>query len=108
MSSAAMIAAPRPDGNSLVEATITSGPKFRIDLDKPPHPLVLVGAQVYGLHETPFMGLLGDGCAADPIGGISCKYHFLASTDVLRAGQTFTVRDLAWREFKQSGMIDIG
>jgi hypothetical protein len=106
ISSATMTAVPRPDGNSLVEATFSSGRKFSLDIDKAPRPLVLIGSQVYGLHETPYVD--ESRCTKKPLPetGIVCKYRFLASTNVLRSAQTFTVRDLAWSQFKKSGTID--
>jgi hypothetical protein len=112
ISSATLYAIPRPDGNSLVEATVSSGPSYSLSVDKTPRPLFLIGSQVYGLHETPFIEAGGgmDGCAKAPAGGagINCVYHFLASTDALRAAQTFTVRDLGWKDFRKTGSIVFG
>lgn len=111
ISDASLHAIPRPDGTSLVEAQLSSGPRFSLPLDKSPHPLFLVGSQVYGLHETPFTGPdpASESCIISPPGqGITCEYHFIASTDVLRAAQMFIVRDLSWREFKKAGPIIFG
>jgi hypothetical protein len=100
-------ATPRPDGNSRVEAKVTTGTRYRLQ-DKPPVPLFLIGTQVYGLHETPFLEPPSEAChdtVKDQQKGITCIYHFLASTDILRAAQNFTVRDLTWTQFKKSGTI---
>jgi hypothetical protein len=108
ISSATMTAMPQPDGNSLVETKFFTGPRYSLDIDKAPHPLVLIGTQVYGLHETPFVGAQ-DGCskvASSPTGTTTCVYHFIAATDALRAARTFTVRDIAWRDFKKGGTIE--
>jgi hypothetical protein len=103
---ATLHAIPRPDGNSWIEATINSGPRFNLTEDKAPKPLFLIGSQVYGLHETPFLEAGDHACAQKPaVGGIICTYHFLASTDVLRAAESYTVRDLAWDRFKYTDKI---
>jgi hypothetical protein len=105
LSVASLTATPRSDGNSFVDLEFTSGSGFSLQLDKAPHPLVLIGSQVFGLHETPFLSA-GDACTPIAAGGINCKYRFVAPTDALRAAQTFTVRDLAWKDFKKSGSIE--
>jgi hypothetical protein len=109
ISSSSLRATPLPDGNSLVRATLSSGPNFSLTVDRSPRPLFLIGTQVYGLHETPFIGSAGvlDGCAPIPPAGhgVDCVYHFIAQTDALRSAETFTVRDLSWREFKKVGPI---
>jgi len=100
-------ATPRPDGNSMVEATIKSGPRFALEDDGPLKPLFLIGTQVYGLHESPFLETPDRACRSRRWEkGVTCTYHFLASTDVLRAAESFTVRDLAWMQLKKSGKID--
>jgi len=96
-------AIPRPDGNSWVEMKVTAGPDYRTDPDGPLHPLILVGAQVYGLHETPFFEDARDACSSTPM---TCTYHFLASTSVLRSAQNYTYRDLSWTNVKKSGRIN--
>jgi len=105
ISSATLSALPHPDGNATAELTVTTGTTFTRD-DGPPHPLVLIGSQVYGLHETPFAAD-AEACADNRGGGRVCTYRFLASTEVLRSAQTFTVRDLAWRDFKKVGTIEL-
>jgi hypothetical protein len=105
LSSAKLSATPRSDGNSIVDVELVSGDKYSLPLDKAPNPLVLIGSQVFGLHETPFL-TSGDACSTAPTGGITCRYRFIAPTDTLRAAQTFKVRDLAWRDFKKSGPIE--
>jgi hypothetical protein len=100
-------ATPRPDGNAMVEATINSGSRFVLKEDGPLKPLFLIGTQVYGLHETPFLETPERACRSRRReGGVTCTYHFLASTDVLRSAESFTVRDLAWMQLKKSGKID--
>ncbi len=106
IASAKLTALPRPDGNSMAELTVTTGDGFR-EGDGELRPLVLIGSQVYGLHETPFIDPQPN-CVYASTGGATCTYHFLASTDVLRNAQTFTVRDLAWRNFKKTGTTDLG
>jgi hypothetical protein len=105
LSTATLTATPRSDGNSIVDVELSSGPGYSLQFDKVPHPLVLIGSQVFGLHETPFL-TAGDACSPVEEGGINCGYRFIAPTDTLRAAQTFTVRDLAWRDFKKSGPIE--
>jgi hypothetical protein len=105
---ASLEATPRPDGNSWVEAKVATGKRYKKTADEQPAPLFLIGTQVYGLHETPFLESPSQACedgGADPPGGITCTYHFLASTDLLRAAQSYTVRDLSWTTFKYSDKI---
>jgi hypothetical protein len=100
-------ATPRPDGNSMVEANIRSGNRFKLREDGSPKPLFLIGTQVYGLHETPFLEPPSGACR--PItreNGFSCTYHFLAPTDSLRLAESYSVRDLAWAGMKKSGKIE--
>ena len=107
---ATMTALPRPDGNSVVEATIDIGDKFLLESDGAPRPLFLIGTQVFGLHETPFLDPPGRDrrCALDPgTGKNRCTYRFIAPTDVLRAAGAYTVKDLSWKDFQWNGTIEI-
>jgi hypothetical protein len=54
---ASLIAIPYPDGNSRVTLDLTLGSSFDLNTDGIPQPLVLVGNQVFGLQETPFLAL---------------------------------------------------
>jgi len=101
--SATLSAIPRPDGNSWVEMQVKAGADYKIDADGPLHPLILVGTAVFGLHETPFYEDAKEACASAPM---TCTYHFLAPTSVLRSAQTYTFRDLSWTNVKKSGKID--
>jgi hypothetical protein len=104
---ATFTAVPRPDGNSWVEAAVAPGPSWKLGVDGTPHPLIMIGSQVYGLHETPFLEPTERACVQpDSMGGITCTYHFLASTSVLRAAQNYMLRDLAWTNFKTNGKIE--
>ena len=100
-----LIAMPRPDGNSFVEASIETGHAYSLQVDHDPRPLILIGTQVYGLHETPF---LDETPCSDSAGGagVTCKYHFVASTNVLRNAQSFEIADLSWENFMASGHIE--
>ncbi len=104
--SAHLTAVPRPDGNSWVEATITTGPAFKKNPDVDPNPLFLAGGQVFGLHETPFLKDAPNSCQIAAAGGLTCTYRFLASTSALRSAQTFTARDLSWIGFKSTQKIN--
>jgi hypothetical protein len=100
-------ATPRPDGTSVVEAVIQSGERFKLKDDGEPKPLFLIGTQVYGLHETPFLEPPRGACRpTSKDGGFSCTYRFLAPTDTLRAAESYTVRDLSWVGMKKSGKIE--
>jgi hypothetical protein len=109
---ASMNAVPRPDGTSLVEAQLTTGAAYDLTTDKAPQPLFLIGSQVYGLHETPFLEPPRKACRpvrdgrARGLDGISCTYHFVAPTSSLRSAETFKVRDLSWTEFRKSGTVE--
>jgi hypothetical protein len=107
---AEVIAVPRPDGISMVEAKIQIGTYFNLRDDSPPRPLFLIGNQVYGLHETPFVAPAPEYCQPSNVitgaGPVECTYHFLASTEALRTAQTFIARDLSWIDFKKTGTID--
>jgi len=102
--SASMTATPRPDGNAWVEVKVTRRDDYDVGKDGPLHPLILVGTQVYGLHETPFFENANAACS--PENGGDCTYHFLASTSVLRSAETYTFRDLSWIGLKASGKVD--
>ena len=52
---ATLNATPQPDGNSLVELSLETEKRYSLDDDRSLQPLVLIGSQVYGLHETPFL-----------------------------------------------------
>ena len=110
LTGAALKAVPRPDGNSLVEVSFKTGARYSINPDGEPYPLVLIGSQVYGLHETPLLRDGPDeGCRPASAGappGLTCKYHFIAPTDALRTSETFSLRDLRWVNFGQKGGID--
>jgi hypothetical protein len=100
-------AVPRPDGNSLVEAKILTGMRYKEEVDKAPNPLFLIGTQVYGLHETPFLEPPSSACSGQGADlGVDCTFHFLAPTDTLRAAQNFKIRDLAWTQLRASGKIE--
>jgi hypothetical protein len=103
---AKMRAIPRPDGNSLVEANISTGSRYIKTIDKAPSPLFLIGSQVYGLHETPFLESPSDACQQPYQQVVTCTFHFLAGTDALHAAQNFKVRDLAWSRPGKFGKID--
>jgi hypothetical protein len=110
--SASMNAVPRPDGTSLVETQLISGGAYDLQTDKAPQPLFLIGSQVYGLHEMPFLEPPRNACRLVRDGsvrgsdGISCTYHFVAPTSGLRSAETFKVRDLSWTEFRKSGTVE--
>jgi hypothetical protein len=107
-------AVPRPDGNSKVYIDLTLGPRYSISAgDLEPNPLVLIGGQVYGLRETPFVNVPADRCvdatpatSATPATPARCQYQFLAPTTSLRNGQTFLVRDLAWDQMQMMGHLE--
>jgi len=100
-------ATPRPDGNSVVEAIIRSGDRFKLREDGEPKPLFLIGSQVYGLHEAPFLEPSRGACRpSNGESGFTCAYHFLAPTDSLRFAESYTVRDLAWAGMKKSGKVE--
>lgn len=118
-------ATPRPDGNSQVEVKLTTGENFSITADGQPKPFILIGAQTYGLRETPFIdagctqlvapatGAAGSATgatgpatgAATSAMGAACTYRFLAATDVLRTAERLHIADLAWTDFRGSGAI---
>ena len=101
-------ATPLPDGTSRVHLEITYGATYDTAEDKDgfPHPLVLIGGQVYGVQGSPFVQApeVIEWCPKKG-GSIVCTIDFVAGTDALRAAQTFTVRDLRWKGFESSGTI---
>jgi hypothetical protein len=105
--SAAVSAIPFPDGNSRVTLDMTLGSSFDLDSDGDPQPLLLVGSQVYGLQETPYLRLPGlpDCAVTGSEGALRCLYSFVAPTTALRNAQTFIVRDIAWDRFGGGGKI---
>jgi hypothetical protein len=99
-------AAPRPDGNSKVYLELTLGSTFfpTETQDGSPNPLVLLGGQVYGLRETPF---LTNTCLKNnPLGQAVCHYEFLAPTTGVRNAQNFLARDLTWDAFSREGITE--
>lgn len=105
ISDATLNAKPRPDGNSLVDLGLTMGQQYQAHgEDGEPHPLVLIGSQVYGLRESPFLNDPGNRCErASGDVQFTCSYEFLAPTTSLRNAQTFLVRDLAWDQMQFAG-----
>jgi hypothetical protein len=104
-------AMPRPDGNSRVELHLQLGAGYDPDylIDGELNPLVLIGSQVYGLRETPFLNSREQACERilDPdISGFSCTYYFIAPTTDLRNAQTYLVRDIAWENIQEVGRIE--
>lgn len=115
ISDASLRAVPYPDGNSRVQLKVKYEPDYkpyddqRKELDGPRIPLLLIGSDVYGLQQRPYLQQPGaNPCpeSGDPK-HIICTYEFFASTDSLRSAQTFLVRDPAW-EFSKTSTIDIG
>ena len=120
---ATLTAVPRPDGTSLVQATMTRGPNYDPSPANAGHDgeeqfKILIGQSVYGLQETPFLQQptygTGDSpadCAAPPppAPGVktpwSCTYYFTALTSALKAAQSFLVRDIAWDDSGKRGTI---
>lgn len=101
-------AVPRSDGNARVYVDLTLGPRYNISSgDLEPSPLVLIGGQVYGLRDSPFVNNPAHRCIdATPAAPARCQYQFLAPTTSLRNGQTFLVRDLAWDKMQMTGRLE--
>ena len=101
-------AVPYPDGNSRVELKLDYAPDYKpSDKDGKPldgqiHPLLLIGADVYGLQQKPYLDKSPCDNGQDYV---TCTYHFVAPTDSLRSAQTFLVRDPAWH-FSNRSTID--
>jgi hypothetical protein len=104
-------ALPYPDGNSRMSLSVTIGSQYlysssRTDKafpDEMPNFLVLIGNQVYGLRETPFLKQSCD--RTETASNVTCQYKFLAPTTDARNAQRFFVRDLAWKDMKAWGTI---
>jgi hypothetical protein len=75
------------------------------EADGPPQPFVLIGSQVYGNQENPFVNSSGCHLGANPPDGV-CDYYFLAPTSALRNAQSFLVQDIAWDSFRKNGTIE--
>ena len=110
ISGATLIAVPQPDGNSQAALQVTYGANYDRKSDGDVHPLLLIGNDVYGVQQKPFVDsgqedscTLKDGQSPP----LTCTYRFLASTDSLRAAQTFLVRDIAWQYMSKVSAIQI-
>jgi hypothetical protein len=102
-------AIPRPDGNAYVHMRMKLGSEYALgdDDDGSPQPFVLIGSQVYGVQENPFVRSMG--CrTVDDATGPECDYNFLAPTSLLMNAQSFLVEDIAWDTLKKRGTIDFG
>jgi hypothetical protein len=97
---ATLDAVPYPDGNSRMTLQLTMGRNYlpESSADGPPMPLVLIGSQVYGLRETPFLSESCEGHRPSV-----CTYRFIAPTTDARNAQTFLVKDLRWDQMTQKG-----
>ena len=60
----------------------------------------MIGSNVYGLRETPFLNADSAPCA-----GSNCSYRFEAQAAALRSSRTYLVRDLAWDAEGRGGAI---
>jgi hypothetical protein len=102
---ASILATPRPDGNSMAHLDMKLGPTYNLDDDEDglPQPFVLIGSQVYGVQETPF---LSSPCRQNPDSPVECEYDFLAPTSALKNAQSFLVQDISWDSFKKRGTIE--
>jgi hypothetical protein len=105
-----MTAVPRSDGNSKVHLRVKLGASniIRDDEDGLPQPFVLIGSQVYGVQENPFLSSSNCRQAAIRSGVLpsaECNYDFLAPTSVLRNAQNFVVQDPSWDSFRKTGTI---
>ena len=61
---------------------------------------VLIGSDVYGLAETPFLNIDAGTCTAQ-----SCTYRFESQVASLRTARNFLIRDLAWDAQGKRGTI---
>jgi hypothetical protein len=121
ISRAKLNAVPYPDGNSRMTLKLTMGRNYVAEesADGFPTPLVLVGSQVYGLKETPFVDdykerpndnqkdsqhqdAKNHTCQGHPS---VCTYKFIAPTTAVRNAQTFLVKDLRWENMSEKGTI---
>jgi hypothetical protein len=103
-----ILAVPRPDGNAYVHLHMKLGSGYALpdESDGQPQPFVLIGTQVYGVQESPFVRspgcIRGASRSAEP----DCNYFFLAPTNSLRNAESFLVQDIAWDSLKKRGTID--
>ena len=97
-----LTAHPQPDGTSLVSLTFDREPDYDVQADGPQHPLVMIGTDVYGLKEKPFLD--DSSCRKLPT-GTHCTFSFAAPSDSLHGAHTFLVRDLAWDSRGSLGTI---
>jgi hypothetical protein len=111
ITSAELDAMPNPDGNARARLHITLGPQFRLGEDfNDLNPFLLVGGQILGTQETPFLNRDSDkaqpACSQDSAHDpAECTYYFIAPTTLLRNAQTFAVGDLAWTSLRKRGQI---
>jgi len=101
-----LTAIPRPDGSAVVLASVTRGDRYLAEPtvasnDGVPEYKVMIGSDVYGLQETPF---LGDPACDDIFH--SCAYQFEAQFAPLHAARNYLVRDLAWDTEGNRGTIN--
>jgi hypothetical protein len=104
---AAMTAIPHPDGSAHVHLHLSLGSKYLLDdsADGPPQPFVLIGAQIYGNQENPFMSSSGCHPNSNILLGPQCDYYFVAQNTSLKNAQSFLVQDIAWDFLKRRGTI---
>ena len=104
---ASMTAIPHPDGTARVHLTFRLGNQYDLDdnADGQPQPFVMVGGQVYGNQESPFIEYSSCKSSANPSLGPQCDFDFVAQTSALKNAQTFLVRDIAWDDLKKRGTI---
>jgi hypothetical protein len=105
LNTAKLLAVPRPDGTAVVKASFTRGKDYKAT-DGPQDYKILIGSNVYGLQETPFLGKPLCPKPADD-GPLTCSYLFTAQTSALRSAQTFLARDIAWDEYGKRGTIKL-
>lgn len=116
IAAASLKVVPFPDGNSRAELKLEYGSLYSRDTDGPVQPLALIGNDVYGIQQKPFLDfglpssctLTNDSQCSKPSGcnqHLTCVYHFVAQTDALRGGQTFLVRDIAWDRMSNGASI---
>ena len=98
LDSTSMWAIPQADGTARVTMIVKSGKKFE-EQKIQPHPLVLIGTDVYGLKEKPFQN--PSFCDSKDV----CLYHFTAPADSLRAAGSYYVRDISWSNSSLSSTI---
>jgi hypothetical protein len=94
-----MVAVPRPDGNARVHLITQLGSAYDIDDDSDgePQPFVLVGSQLFGTQEAPFLDYECE--------SYSCSYDFVGPTSTLRNAQSFLVQDIRWDVLKRRDTI---